>query len=112
VAGKEASLPGFGKLKVKNTPGRKARNPSTGATIKVVAAKKLAFTPAKTVLHIPHLLHVFHFSIISRKTALMSRLLAFWEEAPMPETVTVWEKDPALVARVTVVPKRRLASGP
>ena len=49
VAGNETSLPGFGKFKVKNTPEREARNPSTGATIKVAAARKLAFTPAKAL---------------------------------------------------------------
>ncbi len=41
-----SSLPDF---KVKATPEREARNPSTGATIKVAAAKKLAFTPAKAL---------------------------------------------------------------
>lgn len=49
VAGNETSLPGFGKFKVKDTPEREARNPSTGATIKVAAARKLAFTPAKAL---------------------------------------------------------------
>ncbi len=49
VAGNETSLPGFGKFKVKDTPEREARNPATGATIKVAAAKKLAFTPAKAL---------------------------------------------------------------
>lgn len=49
VAGNETNLPGFGKFKVKDTPEREARNPSTGATIKVAAARKLAFTPAKAL---------------------------------------------------------------
>lgn len=49
VAGNETSLPGFGKFKVKATPERDARNPATGATIKVAAAKKLAFMPAKAL---------------------------------------------------------------
>ncbi|WP_105385186.1 HU family DNA-binding protein [Neorhizobium alkalisoli] len=49
IAGNETSLPGFGKFKVKDTPEREARNPATGATIKVAAAKKLAFTPAKAL---------------------------------------------------------------
>ncbi|WP_261324578.1 HU family DNA-binding protein [Rhizobium leguminosarum] len=49
VAGNETSLPGFGKFKVKATPEREARNPATGATIKVPAARKLAFTPAKAL---------------------------------------------------------------
>jgi DNA-binding protein HU-beta len=34
---------------VKDMPEREARNPSTGATIKVAASKKLTFTPAKAV---------------------------------------------------------------
>ena len=49
VAGNETSLPGFGKFKIKSTPEREARNPATGATVKVAAAKKLAFTPAKAL---------------------------------------------------------------
>ncbi len=47
LAGNETSLPGFGKFKIKDTPEREGRNPSTGATIKIAASKKLAFTPAK-----------------------------------------------------------------
>jgi len=49
VAGTETSLPGFGKLKIKHTPEREARNPGTGATIKVAAAKKLSFQSAKAL---------------------------------------------------------------
>ncbi|MGD9476381.1 HU family DNA-binding protein [Shinella sp. G-2] len=49
VAGAETSLPGFGKFKVKDVPAREARNPATGATIKVAAAKKVTFTPAKSL---------------------------------------------------------------
>lgn len=49
VSGSETSIPGFGKFKVKHTPERDARNPATGATIKVAAAKKLVFTPAKAL---------------------------------------------------------------
>lgn len=45
----ETSIPGFGKFKIKHTPEREARNPGTGATIKVAASKKLAFTPAKAL---------------------------------------------------------------
>lgn len=48
-AGAETNIPGFGKFKVKDMPAREARNPSTGATIKVAASKKLTFTPAKAV---------------------------------------------------------------
>jgi DNA-binding protein HU-beta len=49
VAGDETSIPGFGKFKIKQTPEREARNPSTGAAIKVAAATKVAFTPAKSL---------------------------------------------------------------
>lgn len=49
AAGEETSLPGFGKFKVKATPEREGRNPSTGATIKIAAAKKLTFAPAKAL---------------------------------------------------------------
>ncbi|ATI80597.1 HU family DNA-binding protein [Sphingobium yanoikuyae] len=47
--GDEISLNGFGKFKVKDTPAREGRNPSTGATIQIAAARKLTFTPAKAV---------------------------------------------------------------
>ena len=48
-SGAETSIPGFGKFKVKATPAREGRNPSTGATMKIAASKKLSFTPAKAV---------------------------------------------------------------
>lgn len=47
--GEEISLNGFGKFKVKDTPAREGRNPSTGATIQIAASKKLSFAPAKAV---------------------------------------------------------------
>lgn len=47
--GDEVSLNGFGKFKVKDSPAREGRNPSTGATIQIAASKKLSFTPAKAV---------------------------------------------------------------
>ena len=47
--GTETSIPGFGKFKVKDTPAREGRNPSTGAIIQIAASKKLSFTPAKAV---------------------------------------------------------------
>lgn len=49
TSGAETSIPGFGKFKVKDTPEREARNPATGATIKVAAARKLSFSPAKAL---------------------------------------------------------------
>ena len=47
--GEEIAINGFGKFKVKATPERDGRNPSTGATIKIAASKKLTFAPAKAV---------------------------------------------------------------
>lgn len=47
--GEEVSLNGFGKFKVKDSPAREGRNPSTGATITIAASKKLTFTVAKAV---------------------------------------------------------------
>ena len=47
--GDETSIPAFGKFKVKKTAAREGRNPSTGATIKIAAATKLTFTPAKAL---------------------------------------------------------------
>ena len=49
AAGEEIALNGFGKFKVKDMPAREGRNPSTGATIQIAAAKKLGFTPAKAI---------------------------------------------------------------
>jgi DNA-binding protein HU-beta len=47
--GEEISLNGFGKFKVKDSPAREGRNPSTGATIQIAASKKLTFAAAKAV---------------------------------------------------------------
>lgn len=47
--GEEVSLNGFGKFKVKHTPAREGRNPSTGAVMQIAASKKLSFAPAKAV---------------------------------------------------------------
>jgi DNA-binding protein HU-beta len=47
--GKELSLPGFGKFKVKDSPARQGRNPSTGETMEIAASRKLGFSPAKQV---------------------------------------------------------------
>jgi len=49
ISGSEPSLPGLGQFKVKATPERDARNPATGATIKVAAARKVSFVPAKAL---------------------------------------------------------------
>lgn len=49
VKGEEVSLNGFGKFKVQAKPEREGRNPSTGATIKIAASKKVVFQPAKAL---------------------------------------------------------------
>ena len=45
----EISINGFGKFKVKASPARDGRNPSTGETIKIKASKKLTFAAAKAI---------------------------------------------------------------
>jgi DNA-binding protein HU-beta len=47
--GEELSLPGFRKFKVKDSPARQGRNPSTGETMEIAASRKLGFSPAKQV---------------------------------------------------------------
>ena len=47
--GEEISLNGFGKFKLKDTPERQGRNPSTGEAITIAASRKLTFAPAKAV---------------------------------------------------------------
>jgi len=47
--GDEVALNGFGKFKVKHSPARQGRNPSTGERIDIAASKKLTFAPAKVL---------------------------------------------------------------
>jgi DNA-binding protein HU-beta len=47
--GEEISIPGFGKFRVKVTPEREGRNPTSGEKIKIAASRKLTFSPAKAV---------------------------------------------------------------
>ena len=47
--GEEISLSGFGKFKVKQTPEREGRNPTSGEKIKIAATRKLSYSPAKAV---------------------------------------------------------------
>jgi DNA-binding protein HU-beta len=49
ASGEEISLPGFGKFKVKETPERDGRNPTSGEKIKIAASRKLSYSPAKAV---------------------------------------------------------------
>ena len=46
--GEEVSLPGFGKFKVKQSPARQGRNPATGETIEIAAARKLGVRASET----------------------------------------------------------------
>lgn len=47
--GDEVRLPSFGVFKVKQTAERIGRNPQTGQEVKVPAARKARFTPAKAL---------------------------------------------------------------
>jgi DNA-binding protein HU-beta len=47
--GEEVSLSAFGKFKVKESPAREGRNPTTGATNQIAASRKLTFAAAKSV---------------------------------------------------------------
>jgi DNA-binding protein HU-beta len=47
--GDEVALNGFGKFKVKDSPARQGRNPSTGEAITIAASRKLTFAPAKAL---------------------------------------------------------------
>ena len=47
LAGGEVSLPGLGKLKVKDTNARTGRNPRTGEAIEIPAGRKVVFSPGK-----------------------------------------------------------------
>jgi len=47
--GDAVMMAGFGQFKVKDTPARQGRNPSTGEPIEIAAARKLSFTPAKAI---------------------------------------------------------------
>ncbi len=47
--GDGVALSGFGQFKVKDSPARQGRNPATGETIEIAAARKLTFQPAKAV---------------------------------------------------------------
>jgi len=47
--GEDVALAGFGQFKVKDTPARQGRNPSTGAAIEIAASRKLSFAPAKAI---------------------------------------------------------------
>jgi DNA-binding protein HU-beta len=47
--GDSIALAGLGQFKVRESPARQGRNPSTGETIEIAAAKKLTFAAAKSV---------------------------------------------------------------
>ncbi|MHB8330714.1 MAG: HU family DNA-binding protein [Candidatus Dormibacteria bacterium] len=48
-AGEEVSIAGFGRWKIRESPGGMRRNPRTGATIKVGPSKKVRFYPASAL---------------------------------------------------------------
>ena len=48
-AGDKVQLIGFGTFEVKDVAAREGRNPKTGETIKIAAAKKPAFTASKVL---------------------------------------------------------------
>ena len=45
----EIAIAGFGKFRVKASPARDGRNPSTGEILKIKASRKLTFAAAKAV---------------------------------------------------------------
>ncbi len=47
--GDTVTVAGLGLFKVRDMPARTGRNPSTGATIDIAAARKLVFAPGKAV---------------------------------------------------------------
>ena len=47
--GEKVQLVGFGTFEVKERPEREGRNPATGATIKIAAAKRPVFTAGKAL---------------------------------------------------------------
>ena len=47
--GEKISISGFGTFEVKERPEREGRNPATGATIKIAAAKRPVFTAGKAL---------------------------------------------------------------
>ncbi len=49
VKNEEVVLAGFGKFKVKDSPARTGRNPSSGEPIEIAAARKLVFIAAAQV---------------------------------------------------------------
>ena len=48
-AGEDVTLPGLGKLIVKEKAARAGRNPKTGETIQIAAKRVAAFNPAKVL---------------------------------------------------------------
>ncbi|WP_301967162.1 HU family DNA-binding protein [uncultured Desulfovibrio sp.] len=47
LGGGEVSLPGLGKLKMRETAAREGRNPRTGESLHIPAGKKVVFVPGK-----------------------------------------------------------------
>lgn len=49
ISGDPVKIPGFGQFKVRDRAARLARNPATGATVKVPAKRVFKFLPAKAL---------------------------------------------------------------
>jgi DNA-binding protein HU-beta len=49
VSGEPVKIPGFGQFKVRDRAARMARNPATGAQVKVPAKRVFKFLPAKAL---------------------------------------------------------------
>lgn len=49
VSGEAVKIPGFGQFKVRDRAARMARNPATGAQVKVPAKRVFKFLPAKAL---------------------------------------------------------------
>lgn len=47
--GNDVAIHGFGSFKLAQRPARTARNPKTGATVKVAARRAVRFTPSSTL---------------------------------------------------------------
>ena len=47
LGGGEVSLPGLGKIKMRETAAREGRNPRTGESLHIPAGKKVVFVPGK-----------------------------------------------------------------
>jgi DNA-binding protein HU-beta len=52
-AGRQVSIPGFGRFKPKTRPARKGRNPQTGAEIDIPEKRVVTFSPGRGLQDLP-----------------------------------------------------------